>query len=404
MLNSLRYIEPQVSRENTTESLFDEWKLHCRLYIDNPLAAIVEAQEKTGELFIDHEFKADSSSIERDKNETKINANDVVGWKRLMHLSDEPEIFRGDTGGRFGEHRGVEDVRIDADDVVQNKIGDCWFCSLISSLATRPQLLHRLFGAHQDNPNLAEKAAKVGVYALRIYYPTTHQWVYVVLDDFVPICGADDTLFGARARDPNELWPTLLEKAFAKISGCYAFMVGTSKHSMGIAYALRCLTGGDLKSMFTSNTSIDVMWMTIQDYLRRSWIVGAATKASDTGTVSEHGVVNDFGLVNGHAYSILGAIAFDDDGDRVVRIRNTWGRTEWTGAYSDASEKWTDAKKRQARWAQVDDGIFFMPIEVRIPSPSPSPLPLPSQLPSSLPSPSPLLPLSPSASPSSSLS
>lgn len=53
----------------------------------------------------------------------------------------------------------------------------------------------------------------------------------------------------------------------------------------------------------------------------------------------------DNGLVNGHAYSVTavkkirlgeGLIAFfKRDSIKLVRCRNPWGDTEWTGAWSD---------------------------------------------------------------------
>ncbi|KAG9088452.1 hypothetical protein FS749_002148 [Ceratobasidium sp. UAMH 11750] len=45
------------------------------------------------------------------------------------------------------------------------------------------------------------------------------------------------------------------------------------------------------------------------------------------------------GLFAGHAYSVISAI--EVNGKRFLRVRNPWGKTEWTGAWSDGSKEWT---------------------------------------------------------------
>lgn len=61
------------------------------------------------------------------------------------------------------------------------------------------------------------------------------------------------------------------------------------------------------------------------------------------------------GLFTGHAYSIISAIEVNSTSPvvipllllilladkRFVRVRNPWGKTEWTGAWSDGSKEWT---------------------------------------------------------------
>ena len=44
-----------------------------------------------------------------------------------------------------------------------------------------------------------------------------------------------------------------------------------------------------------------------------------------------------YGLVGGHAYSLTDAVTVKSNGRDVdlVRVRNPWGHTEWTGPWSD---------------------------------------------------------------------
>lgn len=46
------------------------------------------------------------------------------------------------------------------------------------------------------------------------------------------------------------------------------------------------------------------------------------------------------GLVQGHAYSLIGA--YEGNGVQLVQVRNPWGQHEWTGDWSDNSPLWTE--------------------------------------------------------------
>ena len=109
----------------------------------------------------------------------------------------------------------------------------------------------------------------------------------------------------------------------------------------------------DLKDAKVPGWGVETVWKHVFDYTQKGWIVGSGSV--DWG--------NNRGLVGRHGYSVLGAISFED-GARLVRLRNPWGRKEWDGPYSDGSELWTPEKKELAGWSDKNDGIFYMPIEV----------------------------------------
>ena len=77
-------------------------------------------------------------------------------------------------------------------------------------------------------------------------------------------------------------------------------------------------------------------------------------------------VKQNTGIISGHAYAILDAqtvINKQGQDERIIQLRNPWGSNEWTGAWSDKSDKWTPELKKQCNWSDKDDGIFWMPIE-----------------------------------------
>ncbi len=54
------------------------------------------------------------------------------------------------------------------------------------------------------------------------------------VDDLIPCDALGRPLF-ARSKDPNELWPLLLEKAYAKCHGCYEALI-TGQVERGAAH------------------------------------------------------------------------------------------------------------------------------------------------------------------------
>eukprot|EP00494_Astrolonche_serrata_P028710 UN28977 len=65
------------------------------------------------------------------------------------------------------------------------------------------------------------------------------------------------------------------------------------------------------------------------------------------------------GLVSGHAYTILHAK--EGGGERLVCIRNPWGKGEWKGDWSDKSPKWTWRMEKIFKPSKnSEDGQFWM--------------------------------------------
>ena len=63
------------------------------------------------------------------------------------------------------------------------------------------------------------------------------------------------------------------------------------------------------------------------------------------------------------SYTLIDVIKLSN-GDRIMKLRNPWGKGEFNGEYADESPIWTEKLKKEAGWLSVrDDGIFFMKIE-----------------------------------------
>ena len=80
------------------------------------------------------------------------------------------------------------------------------------------------------------------------------------------------------------------------------------------------------------------------------------------------------GLVHGHAYSllrieeiVLGDPEEPGETQKLVKIRNPWAQTEWTGAWGDGTPEWdqvSDEEKERIGYEDKDDGGFWMSFKV----------------------------------------
>ena len=137
-----------------------------------------------------------------------------------------------------GEQPQFVDDGAASEDCIQGKLGDCWLISAMSVLVTRDELLvggrrgmeydpdmivDKEIAALLSNgvyPPIFHRYRSRGLFVLRIFKNFT--WIYVLIDERIIVHRSDekDPVFGACA-DPHEMWVALIEKAYAKMHGCY---------------------------------------------------------------------------------------------------------------------------------------------------------------------------------------
>ena len=94
--------------------------------------------------------------------------------------------------------------------IKQGYIGDCYFIATLGAAAKDPTRIKNIF--YSDKPNTA------GIYLLKLFVNGLVN--YVILDDYLPIL--NNSIRFARSSREGELWPSLIEKAWAKLHGTYA--------------------------------------------------------------------------------------------------------------------------------------------------------------------------------------
>jgi calpain, invertebrate len=140
-----------------------------------------------------------------------------------------------------GEVPQFVDDGVACDDCVQGTLGDCWLISAMSVLATRDELLiggRRGMEYDEDMiidkeiasllsngvyPPIFHKFRSIGLFVIRIF--KNFKWIYVVIDERIPVdIKSKQPVFG-KCRDPHEMWVALIEKAYAKMHGCYENLI-----------------------------------------------------------------------------------------------------------------------------------------------------------------------------------
>ncbi|KAF8210804.1 hypothetical protein K438DRAFT_1664769 [Mycena galopus ATCC 62051] len=284
----------------------------------------------------------------------KFNPSDI---RRVSQIFDTPQFF-------------IDGAN--SNDIMQGALGDCWFLSALATMSTAEGLIEKFCVARDE---------EIGVYGF-IFFKDDH-WVPVIIDDLLYTAipkyeelnssekalyhndkelynkaarKGSQTLYFAKSGTDGETWVPLIEKAYAKLHGDYASLSG------GYACeAIEDLTGG-VSSYIQSKDILDIdkFWTDELMKANKDRLFGCYFQGLD-GTRSGDPQAKIFGLIGNHAYSVLRAV--EVKGKRFVVIRNPWGKSEWTGPWSDGSKEWN------AEWLEIlpilghvfgDDGEFVM--------------------------------------------
>ena len=263
--------------------------------------------------------------------------DDVDGWENIKFCRAQ-EIF--DT-----ENYQVFFNGIDADDILQGSIGDCYFLSAIASLSRFPNLIEKLF--------YIKEKSKENCYG--VYLFINGVWKLVLIDDYVPYTGKYFKQLVFSSSNGNELWVVLLEKAWAKVNGSYARIgCGGMPHEV-----FDVITESYSQVISVTENNSEMIWEQLIKGYDRGYIMTAGTSGDTTNLDIE-----EVGLCPGHAYTILKVLELESKGKkiRLVHLRNPWGNGEYSGDWSDGDSKWTPSLKKKygLKVEEKDDGQFYM--------------------------------------------
>ncbi|CAE7193646.1 CAPN15 [Symbiodinium pilosum] len=120
---------------------------------------------------------------------------------------------------------------IQADNIVQGELGDCWLLAAMAVFADFPGHIMNLF----DDVSLNDR----GRHVVKLWdIKGRGEWQDVEIDDLIPCDKYGKPLFAQLQGESGSTWALLLEKAFAKFTGSYEKLVGGST-----GWAWQVLTG-----------------------------------------------------------------------------------------------------------------------------------------------------------------
>ena len=232
-------------------------------------------------------------------------------------------------------------------DISQGFLGNCWFLSSLAVLAEREDLVRKVI--------VTREFCEHGLYQLRLCIDGN--WTTILVDDILP-CDQYGRLVYSKAKR-KQLWVPLIEKAAAKIYGCYeALVAGRPIDGMRILTGAPCETI-NLQPMPNEELDRNLIWARLLSSHTAGFLMGISCGGLDINI--EENEYELMGLRSKHSYSILDVK--DVSGNRLLRLRNPWGSYSWRGAWSDDSDSWTPALKRLLSPNNSSEGLFWMSFE-----------------------------------------
>ena len=173
-----------------------------------------------------------------------------------------------------------------------------------------------------------------GIYRVKLCI--AGEWTPVVIDDYLPWFKDDQAVFSTNLGE--EIWASLLIKAYAKSHGCFESLVGVKG-----ALAFTVLTGCPA---FTYPFSVDNLWNQIWDWKTTGCSVVATLESED-----------------GNGYFSVEAMETVQE-VHLVKLKNSWCDLEWLADLSESSSLWTPGmreslkhtldSKEKSFWMSVD--------------------------------------------------
>ncbi|XQJ29268.1 cytoskeleton-associated protein CAP5.5, putative [Leishmania guyanensis] len=246
-----------------------------------------------------------------------------------------------------------ENKRMSANDFVgpaipmcldQGSLGDSWLMCAAAIAAEDEAVVRNMFALSSPEEKV------VGAY--RVMLNKDGWWHNVIVDDYVPTM-SHMPVFGRSWDDPAELWPLLLQKAYAKVHGSYASVTGGDTLQALVDFTGSAMYRFDMEweeAVTDASKAHSLAEALVQFSSAGASIVlstpGIHSKSylgckqeSDPAAFSAH--YAEVGLRTGYTYYVERVVIVEKL-HVLFKVRNPWRSSgKWAGAWSYGSQEWT---------------------------------------------------------------
>lgn len=264
-------------------------------------------------------------------------------WVRAEDICQDPCII-------LGTHPDYYSIK-------QTIVSDC---SFVASLAVSA-LYERKFGKRLVTsiiyPRTRDKTPMYnpfGKYMVKLHVNGVTR--KVIIDDHLPF-SKHGQLLCSYSSNRNELWVSLLEKAYMKVMGGYNFPGSNSNID------LHALTGWIPERVAIRESDPDFNRDALFTILETRLKKGDVLVTVATGNFSD-AEADRTGLVSTHAYAVMDVRSIN--GVRLLKLKNPWSHLRWKGNYSELDIRhWTSELRSTLSYdpdsaAQFDNGVFWI--------------------------------------------
>ncbi|CAD2217327.1 calpain family cysteine protease-like protein [Angomonas deanei] len=270
------------------------------------------------------------------------------------------------------------DSTIGPRDIDQGSLGDCYFLCACASLAEHKKDIEAIFFNHHSSCTKAKEEKHGG---WRVILNLHGWWKQIVIDSYLPSRSMLPA-FGRNRRRPNELWPSFLEKAYAKGYGSYQAI--EAGHPWQAQEDLTGYPGYSVDTLWQEavedSDAAARLFKMLERWNEKQYLISIATPTTSKTTINARrrqqqvnleALFDKAGLATGHAYTVLDIKYFPLHRLCLLKIRNPWGNSvEWSGDWGDNSDMWKkyptikiackpDKKANGVFWMEWNDVINF---------------------------------------------
>ncbi|XP_078490553.1 calpain-7-like [Ciona intestinalis] len=261
------------------------------------------------------------------------------GWKRPDEFMNEPQMI----------------LTVSSLSIMQTVVSDCSFvASLAISAAYERKYNKKLITSiiYPQNRKGDPIYNPCGKYMVKLHLNGVFR--KVVIDDRLPV-DRQGKLLCSYSANRNELWVSLVEKAYMKVMGGYDFPGSNSNID------LHSLTGWipERQSLRDKNFDYDGFFQKVKDRFHK----GHCLATISTGMISE-AEADRAGLVPTHAYAVLDVQVVH--GIKLLQLKNPWSHLRWKGNYSAHDDAhWTPGLRKALNYdnkyaQEFDNGVFWI--------------------------------------------